>query len=486
MVINSPCLIDKKELAIPGQMATGKELSNLLMANSLPKTILPTNTGVVKKNNGEAEIHALIDGKRIVVSKATIRSVLQFGDEGGVECLPTTTIFEEIARMGYEKLSQKLTFYKAFFSPQWKFLIHTILQCLSAKTTAWNEFSSTVASAIICLATNQKFNFSKYILEVEGLPSHHRKYTVPCHTKKFFANMKRVNKDFSGNDTPLFPIMVVQTQTPPITITLTPTTTTSTPTTSTPTPTPHQSTTSVQPSQLQKQRVRKPRRRNTEVTQPSEPEMVADEDVPIKSNDPLSGEDRLKLYELMALCTQLSNRVLDLEITKTAQAKEIDDLKKRVKKLERGKKSRTNKLKRLFKGRRIADIDEDAGVTLDNTTFDTDKDLFGVHDLEGEEVIVDEEPIKTIDEEMTLAQTLMEIKTKAKGIVMEEPSDSAPIISSQQPSQVKAQDKGKAKMIEVEEPKSRKAQMMFDEQLALKLQAEEEEAARLAKQKRIG
>ncbi|GKB94078.1 hypothetical protein Tco_0980215 [Tanacetum coccineum] len=35
----------------------------------------------------------------------------------------------------------------------------------SSKTTAWNEFSSTMASTIICLATNQKFNFSKYIFE---------------------------------------------------------------------------------------------------------------------------------------------------------------------------------------------------------------------------------------------------------------------------------------------------------------------------------
>ncbi|GJT18051.1 hypothetical protein Tco_0876757 [Tanacetum coccineum] len=67
--------------------------------------------------------------------------------------------------MGSEKLSQKLTFYKAFFYPQWKFLINTILQCRSSKTTAWNEFSSTMASVIICLATNQKFNFSKYIFE---------------------------------------------------------------------------------------------------------------------------------------------------------------------------------------------------------------------------------------------------------------------------------------------------------------------------------
>ncbi|GJY14609.1 hypothetical protein Tco_0385031 [Tanacetum coccineum] len=39
MVINSPCLTDKKELAIPGQTTTGKEFSNPLMAGSLPKTI---------------------------------------------------------------------------------------------------------------------------------------------------------------------------------------------------------------------------------------------------------------------------------------------------------------------------------------------------------------------------------------------------------------------------------------------------------------
>ncbi|GKA29939.1 hypothetical protein Tco_0716184 [Tanacetum coccineum] len=75
------------------------------------------STGVVKKNNGEAEIHALIDGKKIVVSEATIRNVLHFADDGRVKCLPNTTIFEELGRMGYEKLSQKLTVYKAFFSP---------------------------------------------------------------------------------------------------------------------------------------------------------------------------------------------------------------------------------------------------------------------------------------------------------------------------------------------------------------------------------
>nr|GFA84170.1 hypothetical protein [Tanacetum cinerariifolium] len=43
---------------------------------------------------------------------------------------------------------------------------------MSAKRTLWNEFSSAMASAVICLSTSRKFNFSKYIfesLEVEDL-----------------------------------------------------------------------------------------------------------------------------------------------------------------------------------------------------------------------------------------------------------------------------------------------------------------------------
>ncbi|GJY28527.1 putative ribonuclease H-like domain-containing protein [Tanacetum coccineum] len=65
----------------------------------------------------------------------------------------------------YEGDFNKLTFQKALFSPQWKFLIHTILHCLSLKSTSWNEFSTNIASAVICLATNQEFNFSKLIFD---------------------------------------------------------------------------------------------------------------------------------------------------------------------------------------------------------------------------------------------------------------------------------------------------------------------------------
>ncbi|GKB91784.1 hypothetical protein Tco_0964056 [Tanacetum coccineum] len=200
------------------------EIINSLNANQIryALTVNPTiytsciqqfwATAKAKTVNGEGQIQALIDRKKVILTETSIRSDLHLEDAGGTDFLPTATIFKELARMGYEKPSQKLTFYKAFFSPQWKFLIHTITQCLNAKSTTWNEFSSTMASLIICLATNQKFNLSKYIFDAMlGDMSHHKKiYVNPSHTKKIFANMKREGKDFAGRITPLFATMMVQ------------------------------------------------------------------------------------------------------------------------------------------------------------------------------------------------------------------------------------------------------------------------------------
>nr|GEW45478.1 hypothetical protein [Tanacetum cinerariifolium] len=93
------------------------------------------------------------DRKKVIIREDTIRQALRLDDVNSVDCLPNEEIFAELARMGYEKPSTKLTFYKAFFSAQWKFLIHTLLQCMSTKRR--NEFSSFMASAVICLATEQ-------------------------------------------------------------------------------------------------------------------------------------------------------------------------------------------------------------------------------------------------------------------------------------------------------------------------------------------
>ncbi|GJR98898.1 hypothetical protein Tco_0271072 [Tanacetum coccineum] len=96
------------------------------------------STVKAKTINGEVQLHAIVDGKKIIITESTVRRDLQLEDAEGVDCLPNSTIFKQLTLMG-------------------------------SKTTAWNEFSSTMTSAIICLATNQKFNLFKYIFEDEAV-----------------------------------------------------------------------------------------------------------------------------------------------------------------------------------------------------------------------------------------------------------------------------------------------------------------------------
>ncbi|GJV64903.1 retrovirus-related pol polyprotein from transposon TNT 1-94 [Tanacetum coccineum] len=70
-------------------------------------------------------------------------------------------------------------------------------------------------------------------------------------------------------------------------------------------------------------RMGRKQKKNIEVPHPSDStvDVPNEEHVPTHSNDPLvSGEDRMKLTKLMDICTKLSERVLDLEHTKTTQA----------------------------------------------------------------------------------------------------------------------------------------------------------------------
>nr|GEX50569.1 hypothetical protein [Tanacetum cinerariifolium] len=75
-------------------------------------------TVAVKQVNDVTRLQVLVDRKKVVVTEATIREALRLDDVEGVDCLPNEEIFTELARMGYEKPSTKLTFYKAFFSSQ--------------------------------------------------------------------------------------------------------------------------------------------------------------------------------------------------------------------------------------------------------------------------------------------------------------------------------------------------------------------------------
>nr|GEW71176.1 hypothetical protein [Tanacetum cinerariifolium] len=76
------------------------------------------STTRVKTVNDDVRLQALLDGKKVIVNETSIRRDIRLDDAEGTACLPNDAIFKGFTRMGYEKPSQKLTFYKAFFSPQ--------------------------------------------------------------------------------------------------------------------------------------------------------------------------------------------------------------------------------------------------------------------------------------------------------------------------------------------------------------------------------
>ncbi|GJR24378.1 hypothetical protein Tco_0972905 [Tanacetum coccineum] len=255
------------------------------------------------------------------------------------------------------------------------------------------------------------------------------------------------------------------------------------------------------------------------------------ESVSKQSNDALlargntlqSDEDRLKIDELMALCTTLQNRVLDLEKTKTTQQNEIVSLKRKVKKLE--KKSSLGD--DASKQGRIDAIDADEEITLVSVQ-NVDEEIFDVNVLDDKEVFVAEQEvaakekddevnvveevvevintaktfsnatttnatITTIDD-ITLAQALMEIKSikpKEKRVVIQDLGESTTKISSQlslQQSQDKAEFHKKERLAREKAKKEKEANIALietwddiqakidvDHQLAERLQAQEQE-----------
>ncbi|GKB91567.1 hypothetical protein Tco_0963839 [Tanacetum coccineum] len=307
--------------------------------------------------NGDVKINATIDGHSLSITEGSLRRHLKLDDQDGITSLPTTEIFAQLALMGYTTDSDKLTFQKGAFSPQWRFLIHNILHCLSPKKTAWEQFSSNIAAAVICLATNRKFNFSRMIFEhmVSNISSPHkflmyprfiqlcldmqrhklqqhtRFYSVPSLTMKVFSNMKRSTKGFSGQAVALFPTMLDDTEPSP-----SPSRITSSPS---PTPSPSPEPSPTQPSPTQ------PTPTQPSPTQLSPTQPGTEYHLPTPHDSPLhavhshgSDEGSLKLQELMNLVTTLSDRIgvleADLLKTKKTYSSAYTKLILRVKKLE--------------------------------------------------------------------------------------------------------------------------------------------------------
>nr|GEV76938.1 hypothetical protein [Tanacetum cinerariifolium] len=431
----------------------------------------------------------------------------------GVECLPNEEIFAELARMGYEKPSTKLMFYKAFFSSQWKFSIHTILQCMSAKRTSWNEFSSSMALAVICLSIGRKFNFSKYIFDslvrnvdsptkfymyprfiqlmirkqVGDLSTHTTKYTSPALTHKVFANMRRVGKGFSRVETPLFEGMIVEQQVakgdddevhdggvsatsvaaegdvsaandkvptadeePSI----------PSPTLPTPPPQPSQdipSTSQVQTTPPQSPQVQ---------SQSPQPQPQPSQDARIPMN---------LLQELLDTYTSLTRRVKHLELDKVAQAMEITKLKQKVKKLERRNKEKMT-----------AKMDQDVDVVLEDDK-EVAADVKDVQDdIDESEDETEPAKVQEVVEVVTTAKLITKVVTAASETITTASTTitvaeaqvpaatltAAPLRVTAAPSRRRKGDTGKGILVEEPKPLKKQAQIEQDEKYARELEAE--------------
>ncbi|GKC91622.1 hypothetical protein Tco_1152271 [Tanacetum coccineum] len=191
-----------------------------------------------------------------------------------------------------------------------------------------------------------------------------------------------------------------------------------------------------------------------------------------------------------------------MENTKTAQAQEITSLKIKEGQELTSSKDYTRKINEIDKDAEITLVNETHGRYDDDLMFDIgvldDEEVFAGHDMAEKEINVAEKEVSTADlvttagevvitasveistasptetiitDDLTLAQTLIEIKSaklKVKEVVIGEQSEST---TRTRPQQLPTKDKGKAIMEEPEKPTKRKDQIRHDEEVAQRLQA---------------
>ncbi|GJX56109.1 putative ribonuclease H-like domain-containing protein [Tanacetum coccineum] len=332
-------------------------------------------------------INATVDSKAVVVTEASIRSSLLFNDADGTACLTNEAIFQNLALMGYE--------------------------------------------AVICLATNQKFNFSKLVFDgmLRNLDTSKKKflmyprflmvflnnqielgepfndvYVTPAHTQKVFSNMSRKGVKFSRKVTPLFDCMLVPHQAPEGEGS-------DQPTEPQPTPSPTHPSTGDQPP----------------VTA-SSPSHATTQD----SRDSLEGTNGNEGdQELSVLCTNLSNRVLALKSIKDSQAAEINALKSRIKKLEKNSKTMELSLSGdtiVLEEKESAEkgVSTEDPVSIAQLKVSTDKPKVSTNKLKvstdkDDEVYGDDETIAQVL--ITMSQNKVKQKEKEKGVEIKDTED---------------------------------------------------------------
>ncbi|GJT09060.1 hypothetical protein Tco_0843522 [Tanacetum coccineum] len=352
---------------------------NPTIHDSLVKQFWQTATASTLAD-GTLELRATIDTLEYTITEASVRSKLQLADASGISMLPNTEIFEGMGNMGYPT-DGSFTFWKSFFTPQWRFLVHHILHCISPKSGGWDQFGSNIATALICLSTGRVYNFSKLIfdgmvanlksktkflmyprflqmiLEIQTESKH--PYLAVALTKKIFGNMKR---GFRGVPRPLLPAMLPvvaqnagqadqagtqsqpssSTVPPPPTSQPAPTESTTIPPTPVTEPTSEPSSPSTAPEH---ETMEHPFEQPSPEHQPSSPRQESDipqTQAPTHTHEAETGH--MSVDDLFQLVPQLMTRIesleKDLKQTKQTMGNAIVKLVKKVKKMEKVVKSR--------------------------------------------------------------------------------------------------------------------------------------------------
>ncbi|KAJ0716879.1 hypothetical protein HanPI659440_Chr13g0517531 [Helianthus annuus] len=121
-------------------------------------------TAKVEIVEGKGAIVAEIDETKVIVTEQIIRDVLKFNDQetDPIE-LAAGTIEAILPHLSYEGKFPPLV--KKFVHPYWRLLLHMFLLCMTENRGGIDQLNTTQTAALICVITNEPFNYSKYILE---------------------------------------------------------------------------------------------------------------------------------------------------------------------------------------------------------------------------------------------------------------------------------------------------------------------------------
>ena len=108
-----------------------------------------------------------------------MRTKLQFDDADGIYHNDYDVVLVGLIEAGYQHDNTKV-WKKKGFCPKWRYLVHTLLQCLSPKSGGWDQFSTELGCGILCLSRGTPFNWSKFIFDgmISNVEAKKRKFCM--------------------------------------------------------------------------------------------------------------------------------------------------------------------------------------------------------------------------------------------------------------------------------------------------------------------